>query len=756
MEDKNNLQEFDLDDILSEFHDLPEESTDLGELSGDLVELVGNWDSEDAHEVPSVKIAPPVSMDTGRLNDLIAQLSAEEAAPEADAAVQPVSEERPAEPEAAGQADVPMDTIRMNELIQEIMEETGEEKTVSDDTIIRLDPIPAVSASEEAAVSEDATIRLDTVSNDETIRLDHVSDDETIRLDAQEAEGPAGPEEEPESKIVYNPRTRLRELKRKLVAGPEKRYYELSEIGVGRLQLSIVLNLALVVLCALTTTLFSLNMIPENRLRFVIFSQILSMLLSAFLGCNQMLDGLGDLFKGRFTINTMLSLTFAACCADAVFCLSELRIPCCAAFSLEMTMALWARYQRHTTEMAQMDTLRKAVRLHAIVKEPDYYQGKTGILRRDGEVEDFMDHYTRPSGPETLQSIYCLLSFLLCIAIAVVAGMLHSVSLAIQIFSTSLLVAVPASFFVSLTRPAALLERRLHMVGSVICGWKGVKGLCGKAAFPLRDEDLFPANTTKLNGVKFYGDRDPDEVVSLTASLISAAGGGLVPLFQQMLRSRNGVLHHVENFRDYGSGGIGAEVCGEPVLLGTLDFLQDMNIDIPEGTMVSQAVYAAIDGQLCAVFAISYAKMRSSAAGIISLCGNRKITPVLTGIDFMLTESLLRGKFSVNTRRIAFPDQADRAELGILSEDPEIPALALATRDDLAAYAYAVSGAAALRSSCRLGVTIHLIGGIVGMLIMAALAVLGTTELLTPTHILMYQLIWLVPGLLITEWTRTV
>ena len=439
-----------------------------------------------------------------------------------------------------------------------------------------------------------------------------------------------------------------------------------------------------------------------------------------------------------------------------MLCLSELRVPCCAAFSLQITMSLWSKYQSHTTESAQMDTLRKAVRLHAMVKEPDYYEGKPGILRREGEVEDFMDHYTKRSGPEILQSIYCAVSLLLCIGIAVFAGMMHGVSMGVQIFSASLLVAVPATFFIALTRPAALLQRRLHIVGTVLCSWKGVKGLCGKVAFPLRDEDLFPAGTPKLNGVKFYGSQDPDQVVACTASLIGAAGGSLVTVFKNMQQSRSCPTLTVEEFQDYGSGGIGGIVAGEPVLLGTLDFMQDMHVEIPEGTMVSQAVYAAIDGELCAVFAISYAKMRSSAAGIVSLCGSRKVTPVLTGTDFMLTDSLLRAKFSVNTRRIAFPSQDIRCDLDLISEDPELPALALTTRDDLTAYAYAVSGARALRSSCRLGMAVHLLGGILGLAIMAALAYLGTTELLTPTHVLLYQLVWLVPGLLITEWTRTV
>ena len=469
MQDKNELQEFNLDDILTEFQDLPEDSSDLGELNSDLAQLVGDWDSDAAPAIPSVKIPDAVSMDTTRMNDLISQIAA--ATPDSAQAEET-------------SASAPMDTIRMNELIAEITAEAAdreasasEEKTirmnpVSDDATIRMDTLATAELS-SAPASEDATIRMeslpvkDAVTDDETIRLDSTPSGDTISMEPSVQEDAAFQDT---PNIVYNPRTRLRELKKKLVAGPEKRFYELSEIGVGRMQTAIILNLIIVALSAVTTTMYSLNMIGENRLRFVIFSQILAMLLSAFLGCQQMLDGLGDLFKGRFTVNTMLSLTFAACCADAVLCLSELRIPCCAAFSLEITMAMWARYHRHTTESAQMDTMRKAVRLNGLVKEEDYFEGKAGILRRDGEVEDFMERYQRSSGPEIVQSIYCLLSMLVCVCIAVFAGMLHGTSLAVQILSVSLLIAIPAGFFVTLTRPAALLERRLHMVGTVLCG----------------------------------------------------------------------------------------------------------------------------------------------------------------------------------------------------------------------------------------------------------------------------------------------
>ena len=70
--------------------------------------------------------------------------------------------------------------------------------------------------------------------------------------------------------------------------------------------------------------------------------------------------------------------------------------------------------------------------------------------------------------------------------------------------------------------------------------------------------------------------------------------------------------------------------------------------------------------------------------------------------------------------------------------------------------AYAVTGAKALRTATKLGVIIHLLGGILGLIIMLVLAILGNTELLTPTNILLYQLVWAIPGLLVTEWTRTV
>ena len=204
---------------------------------------------------------------------------------------------------------------------------------VSDDTLVRE---PVVSREPEAS---DAPAEENTQA---TVRLEKLSD---VTIPEKEEEPVVV--EEPEPVVIeMDPKLRLRELKKALIAGPEKRYYELDQEGLTRLQSSIFVNILIVLLCAAITVMNAMDMIPGSRLRLVIFSQVLAMLLSAWLGSHQLLDGLTDLLKLRFSIRTMLTLTFAACCADAVFCLKELRIPCCAAFSLEMTLAMLASYHR--------------------------------------------------------------------------------------------------------------------------------------------------------------------------------------------------------------------------------------------------------------------------------------------------------------------------------------------------------------------------------------------------------------------------
>ena len=695
MDNKNNMPDFTLEDIMQEFgsdnpdteelQDLPEE-----EVTAELPEEDVNSQEESAPEEPSetpeeAETPPAVTEDTIRLDDL---------------------------------SQIP-DPKFLNVTEAEPLEE-------EDDRATRAIPVQEIREAPEQPAEAAA-------------------EQESFRMHTENIPTP--------KPIQF--RSRLSELKRKLVAGPEKRYYDLTEIGLGRVQIAIFLSFLVVVLCGGGTVLYAMGMVMSNRLRLMVFSQILAMMVSALLGCYVLMDGIADLFTGKFSLNSMLFLTLAACSADAVFCLQELRVPCCAAFSLEMTFALWNRSLSRSTEMGQMDTLRKASRLDGLAKVPGYFGSRAGILRTEGRVEDFMDHYNKRTGPEMALNIYAVLGFLASIGIAVLAGLRHDLSLGIQVFSTSMLVAVPASAFVSQSRPAAILQRRLHMVGTVICGWQGVKKLCGKASFPLLDRDLFPVGSIKLNGVKFFDEAEPEQVISAAASLMAVCGGSLEPVMTQLRKSRNGIEYPVVDFQAH-TNGISGVVNGQRMLLGSVKFLEEQGVEVTPEAQISQAVYCALDGHLTAVFALNYSRTKSSAAGLVSLNSYRKIRPLVLCRNFMIDQPLIREKFGLRAKRFDFPAREIREELEGFTFDPETVAGALTTQPHLSAAAYAVTGARALRSSTRTGTIVHIFAGLVGLLIMAALAYLGDMQLLSPMNVLLYQAVWMFPGLLITEWTRTV
>ena len=662
------------------------------------------------------------------------------------------------------------DTIDLSHVIS--MEDTVDLSEDLSMEITRVIELPAQEEGEASDVTSD-TIRMDTIrfGKGETDVAEPVAEEELPMPAAEEDPFSDGWEPEyeqpiaeyaPPRPILIHPRSRLRELKSKLVAGPEKIYYKLLEKGLGKLQAAIFFSLLALVLSAIVTTMHALDMVGPSRMKLLVFGQFMAMLFAALMGSFQLLEGVEDMRKKRFSLNSLLVISFMLCCADGVMCLYELprvadpRVPCCAAFALQMVMSLWNAYQKRNTTMGQMDTLRKASRLDGIHVVADYFEDSNGLVRGEGQVEDFMDHYDRPGKLDKIISIYALVAAGMCVVLGVVAGVLHGISAGLQVAAVTTLAAVPASFFVALSRPMAVLERRLHRLGAVLCGWRGVEELSKKSVFPVGHEDLCPTGSVKLNGVKFYGNREADEVIAYCAALCNADGGALAPVFNQLLESRNGINYEVADFRDYGNGGIGGEVNAEPVLVGTLEFLRSMGVDVPESIRVSHAVGISVDGELCGLFAIAYDRIRSSNAGIATLTGYRSLKAVLTTDDFMLTDEFIKSNFSANTKRMLFPSWEERAAMRAKKPEEGQPAAALSTSSGLASFAYCVTGAKMLRSSSRLGLLVHMIGGIVGMGVMLTLTILGALDLLTPANMFLYELVWMVPGLLLTEWTRSI
>ena len=559
--------------------------------------------------------------------------------------------------------------------------------------------------------------------------------------------------------IVFRPRSRLSELKNKLLAGPERRYNALCEKGVGRLQIAIFACMLIVALACASIVLHKLNMVREDRMRLLVFGELFAMLASAALCWERLASGIGRLFKLQFSTDTLLAFSFAACIADGIYCLREVKVPFCAAFCLEALMCLWAEYQQRCTELSQMDILRKATRLNRIAKAPNCRGDLPGFTQSDGQPEDFMDSYSALSGPQKAVNRFALLGLALSLALAAAAGIHGGLRVGVRTWSAAILAVCPATMLICQTRPGWILQRRLARFGTVICGWPGIKAASGKAVVRLDDEDLLPGGSVKINGHKFFSNsHTPETIIAYTTAVLTESGCCLAPLFEQLHKSRRAQSYELDAFKNYDANGYGAVICGEQVLVGSLAFLKSMGIQPVGSSQSSQSgpsVYIAIGKELAACFPLAFGKLKGVRAGLSTLCGQRQLTRVMSSTNFILDETFLREKFRVKPDRVTFPDLAERERLASWKPEGESSApIALTTREGLAGAAFAISGSRALRIAAIAGAAVHILGGLVGIAAVLILTLTGRTDLMNPANLLLLELIWAVPGLMISEWTR--
>ncbi len=553
--------------------------------------------------------------------------------------------------------------------------------------------------------------------------------------------------------IAFPKKNRQTELRKKLVAGPEKRYHALAADGIGKLQLSIVLHLILFVASAAGAVLVSANLVDGNQLQLLIFAQLIIAMMAGLLGCYRLLVGMGSLLRKRFTLNTLLLVAFIACMVDGFFCLNTQRMPLTPLLCLDLLMAQWAEYQRRNTQIGQMDTLRKALDVTALVKVDNYFEGKPAYTTAEGDPDAFMDEYYKPTAPERWLELFSLGALVVSVGLSVFVGIRSGWPTAVQVLSAALLAAVPASSLIIISRPIAVLEGRLHRLGAVLCGWKGIREADRFSVYPLKHDDLFPTDCAKLNGVKFYGTVDPGRVVAYSTALIAHDGDGMMRIFSHLPRSRNIHQHQVTDFLAY-PGGITGLVDGWNVLVGTQEFLTEMGIPVPEDAQLPQAIYASVDGQFSAVFALQYNRNKSTANALRTLCGYRRVTAVLTARDFILTDHFISSKLGVNVQRMVFPERQVRQELAAKTVPEDAPVVALVTKSGLASRAYALTGARALRNTLIIGSIVHIFAGLAGLAAVLALTLTNSLDVLNAQNLLAYSLVWLVPGIMITEWTR--
>ena len=545
-------------------------------------------------------------------------------------------------------------------------------------------------------------------------------------------------------------RARRMEKPERVFPSPEAAYQAYCGKSSLRLRLlaSLVLFLASAVMLALCNyTVQGVDFSGKTRLITILM--LAFMLLQAVLSYDVLALGVLRALQMRFDHLSLLALLTLSCTADTLFAIPAGRIPFCPVVSLALLTALWAQLLHITAKRRSMKTVCSMPSPVAAVREEKAWHGKDCIFRTAGDREAFVLQLELPDATRRVMRVYAPAAAGVTLALAVLTALRADGSF-FWAWTAMLAAGYPLGVLIAYPRPFAFCAKRLLRRGAAVAGWQGAKNLSGECELIITDADLFPPDNVTLNGMKIYSDRSVTQIVGYATAVVETAGSGLVPLFREIQASQNGRHYSVETFRRYEGGGLGAELQGDVVLMGSLAFMKLMRVRMPEGAGLKQAVYLAINSELAAVFALHYAPDAGAQSSLHAATHSGALIPMLATRDFMITPQFLKHRYKLPPERIEFPTVEERARLSSPEAVRDPRQGAMMARGGFQNFVAAVTGARMLHSAARGAAGVAVLGGVIGILVLFFLTFIGSVQAVSAWNLLIFALLWLLPSLLLT------
>ena len=479
--------------------------------------------------------------------------------------------------------------------------------------------------------------------------------------------------------------------------------------------------------------------------------------LGALLALDVVLVGLIRAFQLKFGMDTLAALACLFTLADGVqLALSaqpEERLPYALACLAGLYFQLRGRYHKQLAARLSCRTAAAAAHPYRVTLDEGKWSGRDTYVKWQGDAQGFGSQIQADDGAQRIFRRVCPLLFLADVALGLLAsvGTGHPQRL---LWTLSALFTVTAAFGggIAYGRSFHKAARRLVQSGAALAGWPGIARAGRGDRVVLTDPDLFPPGHVELNGYKVLGDFPAERVVAYTATLILDSGSGLGRVFHDQLRSMGGLLRKADRLTCY-EGGLSANIRGDQVLVGSAAFMSLMDISLPQGLNVKNAVFCAIDGRLAGIFALNYTLPDTVFPAVEELL-LEKVGPVLATRDFNLIPAMLQQRFKLAADKMDFPPVERRRELS----DPDQPhgdiLTALLCREGLLPFAEAIAAAKRLSIAARLGAVICCAGSVLGLVLAAYLTSIGAYTSLSTLSLLVYLLTWLAPVWFLSGWAH--
>ncbi len=373
----------------------------------------------------------------------------------------------------------------------------------------------------------------------------------------------------------------------------------------------------------------------------------------------------------------------------------------------------------------------------------------TGFLTRSYE-DDALDRQMRRLVP------FALLLSLLCFA---VFGLWKADWwLAFSGFTVAVCLLFPCAPLLSAAALMRRGSRRVLRAGALISGYEAVERFGDIDGVTVEAEELFPADTLVLHGIKTFKGARIDEAIMDAAAVSIAEGGPLAAVFRRIITDRVEILQPVDSLVYEQDMGVSGWVGGRRVLVGNRRLLQNHGVDVPSNAYEERyavdgrkLVYLSTAGELSAMFVLSYVADEELAEQLQSFA-RCHIDLLVHSCDPNVTEQLVCDTLGLDDYHVDILDaQASRAFVALEGEVAERPAL-LATDGRLPGLVAALTGCYRLRRAFTFARILQLVGAVL-TLVLGAVLLFATGSILPPMLALLCCLVggllgWLLPLLL--------
>lgn len=372
------------------------------------------------------------------------------------------------------------------------------------------------------------------------------------------------------------------------------------------------------------------------------------------------------------------------------------------------------------------------------------YQHKTEF------PSNFLKISYAPDPSEDLASKLAPITTIASIIIAVMYGVVKlSFADALNAFALITAVSVPMATLLSVNAPVRKLCKTLLSYGSMLSGYPSVKQFCDSTAIMIDANELFPAESISLEGIKTFEDYSIDESLLCGIAILKEAQNPIANAFDSVVAETEETLPEVESVLYEDEIGLVGWIKSERILVGSRTLMEKYSVEVPNmeyeekyTSQGRQVTYLSRAGRLVAMFVTRYTPDAQLKAEM-QRAETNGISFLIRTTDYNVTNDLIAKLYDLFYRSIkVLPTGLGNVLKEAEDTVEETSRSYLITNGKAASLARAVTGCVKIKHNISLSIIIQLIAVIFGLLVASTLSLYAGVQVMGSLEVLIYALFW--------------